>query len=202
MDARTPKALAPLVLQLVADLGLAGTPMYLEVAPVAGAKMLDCFPVVAAHVDEVGGAVCYGWRIWELPWAYIEAEFHAVWRSPDGDLIDITPNQLGATRVLFVEAPDAVYEGRQVKNVRRMLGENPAVGEFIDASDAEFDFLNRGSRADEYHLRLTPAEAAELHAIRSRRADALVAMMRSLPKPERNDPCPCGSGRKYKKCCG
>ena len=23
-----------------------------------------------------------------------------------------------------------------------------------------------------------------------------------LPKPERNGPCPCGSGRKYKQCCG
>jgi hypothetical protein len=23
-----------------------------------------------------------------------------------------------------------------------------------------------------------------------------------LPKPGRNDPCPCGSGKKYKKCCG
>ena len=21
-------------------------------------------------------------------------------------------------------------------------------------------------------------------------------------EPERNDPCPCGSGKKYKKCCG
>ncbi len=21
-------------------------------------------------------------------------------------------------------------------------------------------------------------------------------------KPERNDPCPCGSGKKYKQCCG
>jgi len=25
---------------------------------------------------------------------------------------------------------------------------------------------------------------------------------RDLPKVGRNDPCPCGSGRKYKKCCG
>ena len=24
---------------------------------------------------------------------------------------------------------------------------------------------------------------------------------RPLPQPERNDPCPCGSGKKYKKCC-
>jgi uncharacterized protein len=22
------------------------------------------------------------------------------------------------------------------------------------------------------------------------------------PEPGRNDPCPCGSGKKYKKCCG
>ncbi|MBI3279156.1 MAG: SEC-C domain-containing protein, partial [Acidobacteria bacterium] len=24
----------------------------------------------------------------------------------------------------------------------------------------------------------------------------------SANKPGRNDPCPCGSGKKYKKCCG
>jgi len=26
--------------------------------------------------------------------------------------------------------------------------------------------------------------------------------LRSIPQVGRNDPCPCGSGRKYKKCCG
>lgn len=26
--------------------------------------------------------------------------------------------------------------------------------------------------------------------------------VREEPKVGRNDPCPCGSGRKYKKCCG
>jgi len=25
---------------------------------------------------------------------------------------------------------------------------------------------------------------------------------RSLPKVGRNEPCPCGSGKKYKNCCG
>jgi SWIM/SEC-C metal-binding protein len=25
---------------------------------------------------------------------------------------------------------------------------------------------------------------------------------KAAPVPGRNDPCPCGSGRKYKKCCG
>jgi len=29
-----------------------------------------------------------------------------------------------------------------------------------------------------------------------------VEPIRSDKKPDRNDPCPCGSGKKYKKCCG
>jgi len=29
-----------------------------------------------------------------------------------------------------------------------------------------------------------------------------VAGMRSVSRPGRNDPCPCGSGKKFKKCCG
>jgi preprotein translocase subunit SecA len=29
-----------------------------------------------------------------------------------------------------------------------------------------------------------------------------VEPVRSEPKPKRNDPCPCGSGKKYKQCCG
>lgn len=28
------------------------------------------------------------------------------------------------------------------------------------------------------------------------------APLRTDPKPGRNTPCPCGSGRKYKRCCG
>ena len=27
-------------------------------------------------------------------------------------------------------------------------------------------------------------------------------IVRETPKVGRNDPCPCGSGKKYKKCCG
>ncbi|WP_232305550.1 SEC-C metal-binding domain-containing protein [Gilvimarinus polysaccharolyticus] len=26
--------------------------------------------------------------------------------------------------------------------------------------------------------------------------------MRKTPKVGRNDPCPCGNGKKFKKCCG
>jgi len=33
-------------------------------------------------------------------------------------------------------------------------------------------------------------------------AAAVNAPAKSVPKVGRNDPCPCGSGKKYKKCCG
>ena len=39
-------------------------------------------------------------------------------------------------------------------------------------------------------------EAADAAQASARRAAA------STPKIGRNDPCPCGSGKKYKKCCG
>ena len=29
-----------------------------------------------------------------------------------------------------------------------------------------------------------------------------VAPIQGAAAPKRNDPCPCGSGKKYKKCCG
>lgn len=32
--------------------------------------------------------------------------------------------------------------------------------------------------------------------------DAPVEQARAAEHPGRNDPCPCGSGKKYKKCCG
>jgi hypothetical protein len=42
-----------------------------------------------------------------------------------------------------------------------------------------------------------PTEAPEGYA-----ADALGTIQRDAPKVGRNDPCPCGSGRKFKKCHG
>lgn len=46
-----------------------------------------------------------------------------------------------------------------------------------------------------------PDMLADLH---HHRIDALTPRtpIRRDAKPERNDPCPCGSGKKYKKCCG
>jgi preprotein translocase subunit SecA len=33
-------------------------------------------------------------------------------------------------------------------------------------------------------------------------ATKIKTIVNEMPKVGRNDPCPCGSGKKYKKCCG
>jgi preprotein translocase subunit SecA len=37
---------------------------------------------------------------------------------------------------------------------------------------------------------------------KAREQQAKAKPVRSGPKVGRNDPCPCGSGKKYKQCCG
>ncbi len=42
-----------------------------------------------------------------------------------------------------------------------------------------------------------------IHAsVKDREAPVVATVKRDKPKIGRNDPCPCGSGKKYKKCCG
>lgn len=66
-----------------------------------------------------------------------------------------------------------------------MTGENePGSRKFHDREDKERDYKKQLPGEDETPLPepVEPISAEE--------------------EPGRNDPCPCGSGKKYKKCCG
>jgi preprotein translocase subunit SecA len=72
---------------------------------------------------------------------------------------------------------------------------------------AEIEQRHRRVRAQE--LRPEVADLAESHAQQEQVANTPVGqpsrpatVRRSQPKVGRNDPCPCGSGKKYKRCCG
>lgn len=52
---------------------------------------------------------------------------------------------------------------------------------------ADDDFVERGYKYDMY---FDPAAIPKPRPVHVK------------PKPGRNDPCSCGSGKKYKKCCG
>lgn len=59
--------------------------------------------------------------------------------------------------------------------------------------------------ADSHHEELVdrlPESVVALHAYMRKRAGRPGSSRKSEHLPGRNDPCPCGSGKKYKKCCG
>ncbi len=175
--------------------------VYVEVQPLVGAASNECFVLVDEQVDARGGQAVSGWALWEFPTLFVEAEFHCVWRGPDGRLIDIAPKRAEVARVLFLRDGRRRYEGIQVNNVRVPLRHDPVLIEYLATFDDEFALMNRGARAREHgEIVLEGSEALEHHDILDRREAAYFALAPSLPRVGPYHPCPCGSGRKVKWC--
>ena len=198
MLTRTPKTLSPQILALAHRLVSGGAPVFVPVRPRANAEINECFGNVAAQVREAGGEIQHGWALWEWPGVMLEAEFHAVWRTPEGGLVDVTARADSQTDILFVADPARVFEGRQVNNVRFALSPDPRIAEYIRVHDEIYNVLNRGERAGQYGAISVPRDEIEPLYLRAHRLQSELSQLR----PGRNDPCHCGSGRKFKKCCG
>ncbi|TPD98478.1 zinc chelation protein SecC [Stenotrophomonas maltophilia] len=172
-------------------------PVYLPVQPEADAIVHECFPNVQAKVGRDGGQMRCGWQLWEWPNVLVEAEFHAVWVSPAGELIDITPKPEGEARILFVPDPSRRYEGVAIDNVRRSLRDDQLIRHFIQVSEAIVRVMNRGKRAFQYgEVSVPVGEIQPLLQARDFLGQSLGAGLRE------HTPCLCGSGSKYKRCHG
>ncbi|PTS87387.1 MULTISPECIES: hypothetical protein [unclassified Caulobacter] len=75
-----------------------------------------CNEGVRLKVATAGGEPVHGWNVVEWPPGLLTAEFHCVWKSPEGELIEMTPKPWPWGRILFVEDPnypaDFNFEGR------------------------------------------------------------------------------------------
>lgn len=111
--------------------------------PLPGKPVKECFSVVPEYVSMYGGKQCTGWAIWEFPKVMIEAEFHCVWESPDGDLLDLTPKEFPLDKILFLPDPKRKYGGLQVDNIRKPLIRDKDVKRFIELAEIKFIELNR-----------------------------------------------------------
>jgi len=149
----------------------------------------ECFPNVDTYVKGHGGQRIFGRCIWQRANVLIEAEAHAVWKSPSGEIIDITPHIHEETSILFLADPEMIYNGNCIPNIRKALTESSLVAEFI-ALFNERDRIAAETKESTYSL---PADMVrrifEIEQILNQRVG-------------RNDQCPCQSGMKYKKCCG
>jgi len=79
-----------------------------------------------------------------------------------------------------------------------------AGGASDDRGEVEFIARFRDDRGKEraHHERSTFVKHEGRWYYQDGETPAPAPVTRSAPKVGRNDPCPCGSGKKYKKCCG
>ena len=79
------------------------------------------------------------------------------------------------------------------------MNKNIETGMIMDAAtNMQFTENQTATEAMQSALDSSPAKLQQL-MMRYQRPKQKV---REYPKIRRNDPCPCGSGKKYKQCCG
>lgn len=145
---RPPKLIKPSVLAFCRELVTNPQPCYVPVRPLDKVPANECFTIVPQHVAENGGMQIIGWSIWQWPRVLIEAEFHCVWQTTDGQLLDVTPKSIRVPRILFLPDPRRSYAGRQVDNVRRPLKHDPVIARFCRVAARIYAELNAGELAD------------------------------------------------------
>ena len=171
---------------------------YIPCRPSPNAPQNECFPLVEAKVKSDGGSQVLGWQIWQTK-LLVEAEFHVVWKSPINGLVDITPKSMPCSKILFVADPKAVYEGKQVSNIRINTTGNSLVDDLIAVYEAVFRIENKGERALQYELSLSGSETRAYKILDE--AKPMLELM-ALHGDTRKSPCPCKSGKRYKVCHG
>ena len=89
---RTPIEITEQIITLCKEIDKSQKPYRVPVKPENWAEPGECFFNVKTKVEKDGGQIQFGWTIREWPKIMIEAEFHAIWISPENTPIDITPN--------------------------------------------------------------------------------------------------------------
>ena len=127
--ASRPKHITPEILRFCGSLE-ADAPVIVEIQPTPNAEVMRCFGNVAEAVADGHGETQTGWLIWEFPGVYLNAERHAVLKTPDG-YVDLTPQPDGHRRVLF--APTALPPSGDYTPCRySAMKDHPYVHRFVE----------------------------------------------------------------------
>lgn len=180
------------ILEFCSEIDSNTSPVCVQVMPVDGVRHGYCFTDVPAFATENGGTVQFGWVIWECPRVAQEAEFHACWVSSEGKCVDIVPKQDGETTILFLPDSKRVFEHKSVSNIQKALIDNEYTKRWLIIARKKDEIRAKYFKDDKVDSLAASLEFTKWLS---------TIWMRPI-NPGRNDPCPCGSGRKYEKCCG
>ncbi|EHR6439713.1 hypothetical protein HYO29_04070 [Vibrio parahaemolyticus] len=98
-----------------------------------------CYWNVDELVRNYGGEAVYGWQFFIWPKRYIEAMHHAVWRTPDGKLFDVTekyPTDTIKDHSIFLEDDSISVELTKPMFIQSRyfpLNKHPEIDAFISA---------------------------------------------------------------------
>lgn len=171
---------------------------YITVIPEPYSIINECFPNVEKKITNDGGKLIYGWQIWEDQY-FIEAEFHGIWESPEGNLIDISPKKNNEKRILFIQDKNRVYEGFQVKNIRINTSGNILVDDFFNIFDAIYLITTSGNNKFKTGKIVLKNEDAQLYSYLENMKD-VISMMFIQPNSDISMECFCGSEKPYYLC--
>jgi preprotein translocase subunit SecA len=90
------------------------------------------------------------------------------------------------------ETLEYLFKIKAVREEREVSVFDPSRQHMVHEEKAQFEGVPLSGRSDE--------EAASYGG--QLPEEKVHTYKRETPKVGRNDPCPCGSGKKYKKCCG
>lgn len=144
-----PKRITPELLSFCATISRE-TPVFIRSTPAADAEPAWCFDNVMRTIARAGGERVFGWAIWHIPGLYFEAEHHGVWRSPEGELVDVSPQLGNATQILFLPDPGAVYDPTNFRpNIIADAGGDAIASEFVSMA-ARRIAIQHSYRTDEH----------------------------------------------------
>lgn len=192
----TPSKVTDKIMKLCEGISADTEPIYLPVSVPKWSLPSECFLNVQRMVRDHGGQQVNGWAIWQWANILVEAEAHAVWESPEGHLIDITPHDNEEKEILFLRDSSMMYSGQHIGNMRIALTNSPLAAELIALSEQTEAVMREYKPGTEIPIiemqrRLAPTMA--------RRKEIIDILYQNVSG---NEFCPCGSGLKYKKCCG
>ena len=131
----TPPRITANIRRLCRKISNLDEPVFVRVSADPGGGLADCFEDVRRQIEKFGGQVQHGWTIWEWPGLFVEAEFHAVWRHPDGTLVDVSPKKDGEEVILFAPDRDRTFKGVRQDNVRLAVSRDPRVKKLLQLQE-------------------------------------------------------------------
>ncbi len=112
-------------------------------------KSSHCYQNVKRQIAQSGGTMICGWKINEVQGLYVEAEYHAIWQSLNGELVDVTPNYNDTNRAIFIPDYSASEPKERVLPIQVAILKHQKMEEFFRLQ-SELQAL----RADQLGIRL------------------------------------------------